>query len=204
MTVIRTLYTWLEVENSASMDDIKKAYRELAKLHHPDKGGEMEKFTKINEAYEILSDDEKRKAYDKKVQKVIRSVRVKKIIKNTVKSVQDLWEKEGRAYQPSDDISDEEWLSVYESLIQNYKKKEGIVIEDIPELLRKVDSLLKPLLNGHLISLSNRKLDASPFEINVETKIKLPDAAEEFVSELRETVIGAEKLLNIFGKIFKK
>ncbi len=61
-------YAVLGVKRGASADEIKKAYRELALKHHPDhnKGdaGAEEKFKKINEAYAVLSDTEKRRQYD--------------------------------------------------------------------------------------------------------------------------------------------
>ncbi len=61
-------YKVLGVSKSSSADDIKKAYRKLAKKHHPDlnKGNEKsaEKLKEINEAYEVLGDEEKRKQYD--------------------------------------------------------------------------------------------------------------------------------------------
>ncbi|MCF7906295.1 molecular chaperone DnaJ [Candidatus Gracilibacteria bacterium] len=57
-------YKVLGVSKEASKADIKKAYRKLAQEHHPDKGGEEQKFKKINEAYETLSDDQKRSQYD--------------------------------------------------------------------------------------------------------------------------------------------
>ena len=59
------LYETLEVEKDATPAQIKKAYRKLAVKHHPDKGGDEHKFKEISAAYEILSDEEKRKAYDK-------------------------------------------------------------------------------------------------------------------------------------------
>ncbi len=57
-------YDILGVKKDASADDIKKAFRRLARKHHPDAGGDEEKFKEINEAYEILSNEEKRAQYD--------------------------------------------------------------------------------------------------------------------------------------------
>ncbi len=57
-------YEVLGVKKDASADEIKKAFRRLARKHHPDAGGSEEKFKQINEAYEVLSDAEKRKQYD--------------------------------------------------------------------------------------------------------------------------------------------
>ncbi|MCL2024921.1 MAG: J domain-containing protein [Coriobacteriia bacterium] len=57
-------YDVLGVAKTASASDIKKAFRQLARKHHPDAGGSEEKFKAINEAYEVLSDDAKRKQYD--------------------------------------------------------------------------------------------------------------------------------------------
>lgn len=57
-------YSILGVSENATQDEIKKTYRKLAMEHHPDKGGDGEKFKKISEAYETLSDDGKRQQYD--------------------------------------------------------------------------------------------------------------------------------------------
>lgn len=58
-------YKTLEVEKSANDAEIKKAYRKLAVRHHPDKGGDPEKFKEITRAYEVLSDADKRSKYDR-------------------------------------------------------------------------------------------------------------------------------------------
>lgn len=58
-------YAILGVSKNASEDEIKKAFRKLAHQHHPDKeGGDEKKFKEANEAYQVLSDSEKRKKYD--------------------------------------------------------------------------------------------------------------------------------------------
>ncbi len=57
-------YKILGVGRNASIDEIKKAYRKLAQVHHPDKGGDPKKFKEINEAYQVLSDPQKRQQYD--------------------------------------------------------------------------------------------------------------------------------------------
>jgi DnaJ-class molecular chaperone len=56
-------YKVLGVPESSNQDDIKKAYRKLSLKHHPDRGGDEEQFKKINEAYSILGDVEKRRMY---------------------------------------------------------------------------------------------------------------------------------------------
>ncbi len=58
-------YNILGISKGASADEIKKAYRTLAHQHHPDKsGGDEAKFKEINEAYQVLSNPQKRQQYD--------------------------------------------------------------------------------------------------------------------------------------------
>jgi curved DNA-binding protein CbpA len=57
-------YETMDIDPSVSIEDIKQSYIELVKKHHPDQGGSEAMFRKVNEAYEILSNDGNRKEYD--------------------------------------------------------------------------------------------------------------------------------------------
>ena len=61
----RDYYSVLGLAKGASQDEIKKAYRKLAKELHPDKGGDENKFKEVSEAYEVLSDEDKKSNYDR-------------------------------------------------------------------------------------------------------------------------------------------
>ncbi|MCQ2820514.1 MAG: DnaJ domain-containing protein [archaeon] len=58
-------YEILGVPKTAKYEEIRKAYRKLAKVKHPDKGGDEKEFQELQQAYEVLSDENKRKIYDK-------------------------------------------------------------------------------------------------------------------------------------------
>ena len=68
-TTKRDYYHVLGVERSATPEEVKKAYRKLAVKHHPDKNpgdkSAEEKFKELGEAYEVLSNVDKRAAYDR-------------------------------------------------------------------------------------------------------------------------------------------
>ena len=60
----KNYYEILGIDKKANKEDVKKAFRKLAQKHHPDKGGDEDKFKEITEAYSILSDEKKRREYD--------------------------------------------------------------------------------------------------------------------------------------------
>ena len=61
---MKNYYDTLGVDENASDEDIKAAFRKLAAQHHPDKGGSQPKFQEINEAYDTLKNKQKRQEYD--------------------------------------------------------------------------------------------------------------------------------------------
>src|SRR5919202_5287024 len=67
-TATKNLYDVLGVPKNASADEIKKAYRKLARQHHPDRNpgdkASEERFKEVQSAYDLLSDPDKRKQYD--------------------------------------------------------------------------------------------------------------------------------------------
>ena len=68
MTAKRDYYEVLGVSRDASAEEIRRAYRRLARKYHPDvnrEEGAEERFKEINEAYEVLGDEERRAAYDR-------------------------------------------------------------------------------------------------------------------------------------------
>jgi len=71
MSTQRDYYEVLGVQKNASVDDVKKAYRQLVMQHHPDRVADPskkkeaeERFKEISEAYAVLSDPQKRQLYD--------------------------------------------------------------------------------------------------------------------------------------------
>lgn len=61
----KDFYKILGIDKSASEEDVKKAYRRLAHKYHPDKGGDEKMFKKVSEAYQVLSNKDKRAQYDR-------------------------------------------------------------------------------------------------------------------------------------------
>lgn len=58
------LYARLGVDRKASTDEIRRAYKDLARSKHPDKGGDVEEFQAIQEAHEVLCNEDRRRMYD--------------------------------------------------------------------------------------------------------------------------------------------
>ena len=61
---MKNYYEILGIEENSSQEEIKKAFRKLAIQHHPDKGGDENKFKEVTEAYEVLGDEQRRAQYN--------------------------------------------------------------------------------------------------------------------------------------------
>ena len=63
--MIKNLYEELGLKENATQSEIKSSYRRLVKKHHPDAGGEKDRFLAIQNAWETLNDPYKKQKYDK-------------------------------------------------------------------------------------------------------------------------------------------
>jgi len=89
-------YTALGLSSHASLADIKKAFRQQASLHHPDKNpspNAAERFRLIQKAYEVLSDETQREAYD--------SNRRRNLLDDPLATAQDIWQTYFKSILPS-------------------------------------------------------------------------------------------------------
>ncbi|RMG66397.1 MAG: J domain-containing protein [Calditrichaeota bacterium] len=73
---MKDYYEILGIGREATLEEIKQAYRNLVRLYHPDMGdtADVEKFLEVQEAFEVLSDEEKRAAYNRKLEEKSRPV----------------------------------------------------------------------------------------------------------------------------------
>ncbi len=80
-------YTALGLASSASAAEIKKAFRQLAALHHPDRnpaGNAAQRFRAVQEAYEVLGDPGRREAYDNN--------RKRNLLDDPLQTARDIWQ----------------------------------------------------------------------------------------------------------------
>lgn len=80
-------YATLGIGSAATLADIKKAFRQQAALHHPDRNAAAsapERFRAVQEAYEVLSDEAKRRAYDDN--------RRRNLLDSPIETARDIWQ----------------------------------------------------------------------------------------------------------------
>lgn len=84
---MKDLYATLGLDSSATLADIKKAFRQKAALHHPDRNASEHapaRFRAVQEAYEVLSDETRRQAYDDN--------RRRNLLDSPIDTARDIWQ----------------------------------------------------------------------------------------------------------------
>ena len=119
----KNLYEELGLKKDATKNEIKSSYRSLVKKHHPDAGGEKDKFLKIQNAWEILNDPVKKANYDKQFFSSYTSSN----------KLNDNWEKKFNSKKFNSSIKDKE--------VETWMKEVYIPIN------RLITQIIKPLNN---------------------------------------------------------
>lgn len=166
----RTLYETLEVSENASQEIIEKAYKTLAKKYHPDLQSETNKknsemmMKKINEAYEILGDKDKRQAYDRELQADRERIKQEEIAKQREKIYNEYNEKNKRnandnnyqlnkehSYQENDENNNENYnhnqnyYDSYENMVQDTENR----TEELKRRTKEQEEINKQYQNAY-------------------------------------------------------
>ena len=154
------LYEILGVDKDASTSEIKKAYRNLAKKHHPDKGGDEEVFKKISKAFSVLQDDERREKYDngEDIDEIVMDDR--EIATNNLCSVFDIVTSQHSFMADFTDIiiRMREEINEKSLMMQNDLSEADIAIKKFETIEKRLKSdVLKPHVIASLLHARNTK-----------------------------------------------
>jgi DnaJ family protein C protein 17 len=212
MKKIRTLYTWLDIPEDASKDQIKKAYRAKAMDCHPDRGGDPEVFAKISEAHTVLMDDDRRAKYDKKVRETRLKLRIEGIKDSAFSKLKEMWEYEDQVdrnrrespqsdYFAEQDRLERDWQEQFARMMKDYQEQETLNSQNLESILRSTDDLLTSFANSGKIRFKGRSIQQDPLELHIDPEIKIPKQAREVLFDLRDTISKAERLVRMFNKL---
>ena len=152
---MKTLYEILEVSEGASKEIIEKAYKVLAKKYHPDLQGEKDKqkaeelMKQINEAYNILSNDEKRKKYDRELSeqrqaKKQAQINIQKEQSESI-SMSSVNKQMTEEYRKQQEKIQQQYQEQYQNAYENYLRSLGYKIK-YKWTWSRIKDLLKTLL----------------------------------------------------------
>lgn len=181
----KNYYDILEISPGASADDIKSAYRKLARKYHPDVAGALgaEKFKAVREAYETLSDETKRKRYD-----ILRGI----FSYNKTTSDNAARREAQKAYRQT-----EQQEEVFKSQNQYSQKSTDNKTQQEKEENKKEDdafqNIFKDIMNGfnNASQKQNKKKSARP--------INGTDITTDVIISMEEALSGVSKTVNILS-----
>lgn len=170
-----SLYELLGVKKDATIDTIAKAYKKAAMKHHPDRGGDEETFKAVKEAYEVLSDPERRAEYDRtgqtKQQMTARAAAM-----------------EGIAQMMADamDNVDTEYSDVFKACRDQIHQKVREQISRRDMLRNKIEKRQKALkriiFNGEGEDIASRAIEYDI--VQIEGQLKRAEAAVDVMNEM--------------------
>jgi curved DNA-binding protein CbpA len=216
MKRIRTLYTWLGIDEDAGSTEIKKAYRNEAKKHHPDRGGDSQRFAKIQEAYTVLMNPASRQRYDAKVHRVRIQLRVQEVRDSAFSRLREMWEDEEKVYKKTQenrrksahadyfaqqDHLEQEWAVRYAEMMGDFRQREGLNTENLQEILRTTDDILSAMEGSGKVRIPTQRVEQPPVNIDLKPEVELGERAQHVVADLRDTIVKAERLVRIFNRI---
>ncbi|KEG03330.1 DnaJ protein, putative [Plasmodium vinckei vinckei] len=120
--ISKSLYSYLDLSYNCSKDEIKKAYKDKIKIHHPDKGGDIKQFLEIKLSYDILIDEKKRKAYDKYGNTMLELLMSENFNDYNISSDEKNCEteKDDEENEENGEDADDESLRIYDLFVQKY------------------------------------------------------------------------------------
>ena len=200
------LYDVLGVAVNAAKDEIKKAYRKMAKLHHPDKGGDEEMFKEIQKAYDVLGDDVKRDHYDKTGDANTIKDGPEKVLMTIFGAMIDAGDFQGNIIKRIADKIKEE--------IKNLENKDRKIKKEITKLSKALnrvsidgENLFEMVLNGKIDSL-DRAIDSNDKNIDEMNSMLLmvesysddkPEASSQQFNPLEELMKQAQQRSSPFN-----
>ena len=149
----KNFYEELGLKENAAKSEIKASYRRLVKKHHPDAGGEKDKFIAIQDAWETLNDPLKKKQYDEN----LFSLKQKSNLKN------ENWEEKVNTKKYSSTIKDNEVKNWIKNIYNPANRLISQIIKPLKQEIRKLsaDPYDEELMGNfcNYISLSKKKID---------------------------------------------
>ncbi|CRG94086.1 DnaJ protein, putative [Plasmodium gallinaceum] len=107
----KSLYSYLDVSYNCSKEEVKKSYKDKIKIYHPDKGGNIKEFLELKLSYDILSNDKKRKLYDKYGNSILELLISEKFNDYNISSDE----------KNEEEVTDDECLRIYDLFVLKYK-----------------------------------------------------------------------------------